>query len=80
MADKGLREVIAADTQLSDIDGEKGTPFVRRVRDRAISPPHSSFEEVVYLLHHLELPTARQLDALPRSSRTSGTSTPSRCS
>ena len=25
MADKGLREVIAADTHLSDIDGEKGT-------------------------------------------------------
>ena len=34
MADKGMREVVAAETQISDIDGEAGTPVVRRLRDR----------------------------------------------
>ena len=63
MADKGLREVIAADTKLSDIDGEKGTlSYVGyEIQDLA---EHSTFEEVVYLLHHLELPTAPELEGL----------------
>ncbi len=63
VADKGLREVIAADTHLSDIDGQKGTlSYVGyEIEDLAA---HSSFEEVVHLLHHLELPTAGQLEAL----------------
>ena len=63
MADKGLREVIAADTKLSDIDGEKGTlSYVGyEIQDLA---EHSTFEEVVYLLHHLELPTASELEGM----------------
>jgi citrate synthase len=63
VADKGLREVIAADTHLSDIDGEKGTlSYVGYdIEDLAA---HSSFEEVVYLLHHLKLPTASELEGL----------------
>ena len=63
VADRGLREVIAADTHLSDIDGEKGTlSYVGyEIEDLAA---RSSFEEVVHLLHHLELPTAAQLDEL----------------
>jgi citrate synthase len=63
VADKGLREVIAADTHLSDIDGEKGTlSYVGYdIEDLAA---HSTFEEVVYLLHHLRLPTAGELEGL----------------
>ncbi|HZB79187.1 MAG TPA: citrate/2-methylcitrate synthase [Actinomycetota bacterium] len=66
MADKGLREVIAADTKLSDIDGEKGTlSYVGyEIEDLA---EHSTFEEVIYLLHHLELPTASELEGLATS-------------
>jgi citrate synthase len=66
VADKGLREVIAADTQLSDIDGEKGTlSYVGyEIQDLA---EHSTFEEVIYLLHHLKLPTAPELDGLATS-------------
>ncbi|HZN43547.1 MAG TPA: citrate/2-methylcitrate synthase [Actinomycetota bacterium] len=63
MADKGLREVIAADTRLSDIDGEKGTlSYVGyQIEDLA---EHASFEEVVHLLHHLRLPTTAELEEL----------------
>ena len=63
MADKGLREVIAADTKLSDIDGEKGTlSYVGYdIQDLA---EHSTYEEVVYLLHHLQLPTAPDLESV----------------
>jgi len=63
VADKGLREVIAADTRLSDIDGEKGTlSYVGfEIQDLA---EHSTYEEIVYLLHHLELPTASKLEGV----------------
>ena len=63
MADKGLREVIAADTKLSDIDGERGTlSYVGyQIEDLA---EHSTFEEVVHLLQHLRLPTASELEDL----------------
>jgi 2-methylcitrate synthase len=63
VADKGLREVIAADTKLSDIDGEKGTlSYVGyEIQDLA---EHCTYEEVVSLLHHLELPTAPELEAV----------------
>ena len=63
MADKGLREVIAADTKISDIDGGKGTlSYVGyEIQDLA---EHSTFEEVVYLLHHLTLPTASELEGM----------------
>ena len=63
MADRGLREVVAADTRLSDIDGEKGTlSYVGyQIEDLA---EHASFEEVVHLLQHLRLPTAGELEEL----------------
>ncbi|MGH2680888.1 MAG: citrate/2-methylcitrate synthase [Actinomycetota bacterium] len=63
MADKGLREVIAADTSLSDIDGAKGSlSYVGyEIEDLAA---HSTFEEVVYLLHHLRLPSEPELEEL----------------
>jgi citrate synthase len=70
VADKGLREVIAADTKISDIDGEQGTlSYVGyEIADLA---EHATFEEVVHLLHHLELPDARELADLKRFLATS---------
>ncbi len=63
MTEKGLREVVAADTSISDIDGDTGKLWYSgfTIEDLAA---HSSFEEVVYLLHHTALPTRAQLDEL----------------
>lgn len=60
---KGLEGVVAAETALSDIDGKKGLLFYAGydIHDLA---PNASFEEVIYLLHHLELPSKSQLDDL----------------
>ncbi len=63
MADKGLREVIAAETTISDIDGTEGTlSYVGY--DIADLAAHSTFEEVVYLLHDLKLPNRREAHEL----------------
>src|SRR5918992_1494018 len=60
---KGLEGVVAAETAISDIDGKKGIlSYVGYdIHDLA---PNGTFEETIYLLHHLELPTAQQLDEL----------------
>src|SRR5687768_4880888 len=60
---KGLEGVVAAETALSDIDGKKGIlSYVGYdIHDLA---PNATFEEVIYLLHHLELPNAQQLDEI----------------
>jgi citrate synthase len=60
---KGLEGVVAAETALSDIDGKHGTLWYvgYDIHDLA---EHASFEEVIYLLHHLELPTESQLEEL----------------
>jgi 2-methylcitrate synthase len=65
VSDKGLREVVAAETSLSDIDGAAGRLWYvgYEIADLA---EHASFEETVYLLHHLELPTQTQLHELNR--------------
>jgi citrate synthase len=65
MTEKGLRDIVAADTKVSDIDGQLGKLWYvgYPIEDLA---EHSSFEEVVYLLHHGELPSASQLDELTR--------------
>jgi citrate synthase len=65
VTEKGLRDVVAADTKVSDIDGAQGKLWYvgYPIEDLA---EHSSFEEVVYLLHHGELPTSSQLDDLTR--------------
>ncbi len=60
---KGLEEVIAASTSLSDVDGRAGRLWyvgypIQDLADR------STFEEVVYLLHNLRLPTEAELDEL----------------
>ncbi len=65
MSDKGLREAVAAETKLSDIDGAAGRLWYvgYEIGDLAA---HASFEETVFLLHHLELPTRAQLEELDR--------------
>jgi citrate synthase len=63
VTEKGLREVVAADTRLSDIDGQLGRLWYVGY-DIADLAEHATYEEVVHLLHHLELPTRRQLDEI----------------
>ncbi|MGZ5306160.1 MAG: citrate/2-methylcitrate synthase [Actinomycetota bacterium] len=63
MTEKGLREVVAADTQISDIDGALGRLWYVGY-DIADLVEHATYEEIVYLLHHLDLPTRDQLDEL----------------
>src|SRR5437773_6649511 len=65
MSDKGLREVIAAQTRISDIDGTAGRLWYvgYEIGDLA---HNASFEEVVYLLHNLELPGRAELEKLNR--------------
>jgi citrate synthase len=65
MADKGkgLEGVVAAETALSDIDGQKGVLYYvgYDIHDLAA---HATFEEIIYLLHHLELPDPSQLEEI----------------
>ena len=63
MSEKGLREIIAADTKISDIDGETGRLWYvgYEIGDLAA---HASFEETIYLLHKLDLPNRQQLQQL----------------
>jgi citrate synthase len=63
VTEKGLREVIAADTVISDIDGELGRLWYVGY-DIADLAQHATFEEVVYLLHNRVLPNQDQLDDL----------------
>ncbi len=59
---KGLAGVIAAETQLSRVDGEQGRLIYRGYSIEDLGAK-SSFEEVIYLLWNGDLPTRRQLDA-----------------
>ena len=66
MADKpsrGLADIVAASTALSDIDGEAGRLFYRGydIHDLA---GRISFEECVHLLQRGTLPTSAELEAL----------------
>ncbi len=63
MVEKGLREIIAAQTRISDIDGEAGRLWYVGYEIGDIAT-NASFEEIVYLLHHGELPTQDQLDEI----------------
>ena len=63
MTEKGLREVIAADTVISDIDGEQGRLWYVGY-DIVDLAEHCTFEEVVYLLHNRKLPNQDELDEL----------------
>ena len=63
MTEKGLEEVVAASTKLSDVDGKAGRLWYvgYDIHDLATK---STFEEVVYLLHYLHLPNEAELDDL----------------
>ncbi|HEX2030007.1 MAG TPA: citrate synthase [Actinomycetota bacterium] len=63
MTDKGLADVVAAETAVSDIDGKLGKLFYAGydIHDLA---RYSTFEETVYLIHHRRLPNREQLEEL----------------
>jgi 2-methylcitrate synthase len=63
VTEKGLREVVAGQTRVSDIDGDAGRLWYAgyEIGDLAVN---ASFEEVVYLLHHTRLPDREELDDL----------------
>ncbi len=63
MTDKGLREIVAAATSISDIDGAQGRLWYAGydIHDLA---DNATYEEVVYLLHNLRLPSRVELDEL----------------
>ena len=58
----GLEGVVAAQTRLSHVDGQKGELIVGGYAIEELAP-HASFEEVVYLLWHDRLPSAQELAA-----------------
>jgi len=58
---RGLEGVVAAETQLCDLDGAHGR-LAYRGYDIADLARRASFEEVAHLLWHGDLPTAPQLD------------------
>lgn len=62
-AQEGLEGVVAGDSALCLVDGERGR-LVYRGYDVADLAEHAMFEEVAYLLWHGELPTRSALDAL----------------
>jgi citrate synthase len=63
VADKGLREIVAAQTKVSDIDGTQGRLWYvgYPIEDLAAN---ASYEEVAFLLQELRLPTQSELDEL----------------
>ena len=63
MTEKGLEEVVATTARLSDVDGKNGRLSYcgYEIQDLAAN---STFEEVVYLLHNLKLPTESELEDL----------------
>jgi citrate synthase len=63
VTEKGLREVVAAQTAVSDIDGQAGRLWYCGY-DIADLAANATFEEIIYLLHHRALPTREQLDEL----------------
>jgi citrate synthase len=56
----GLRNVVAGESALSSIDGERGVLAYRGIDIHALAE-HSSFEEAAFLLHRGSLPTRAQL-------------------
>jgi citrate synthase len=63
LVEKGLEDVIAAQTAISDIDGKLGKLWYAgySIDDLAAN---ATFEEVFHLVHHLRLPTRSELDDL----------------
>jgi citrate synthase len=63
----GLRNVVAGESRISSIDGERGVLAYGGIDIHALAE-ESGFEEVVFLLHEGRLPTRSELDTL-RSAR-----------
>jgi citrate synthase len=65
MKNPGLEGVVAAETKLSHVDGERGELIIAgyRVDDLA---PNATFEETVWLLWNGDLPDDRQLEEFRR--------------
>jgi citrate synthase len=63
MTEKGLADVVAAQTSISDIDGQMGRLFYVGYDIHELAPV-ATFEEVWYLLHNLRLPTQTELEDL----------------
>jgi citrate synthase len=63
MTGKGLADVVAAQTRISDIDGKLGKLWYAgySIDDLA---EHATFEEVLFLVQHIRLPGQRELDEL----------------
>ena len=61
MIDRGLANTIAAESEMSFIDGESGILEYVGIDIDALAR-HSTFEEVVYLLWNRKLPTRGELD------------------
>jgi citrate synthase len=59
---KGLEGVLVAESELSSIDGDAGR-LIYRGYDIETLAREATYEEVLYLLWHGELPTAEELDA-----------------
>jgi citrate synthase len=61
--DSGLADIVAAETTLSDVKGEEGRLVIAgyEVEDLA---PNASFEQVVYLILHGNLPGTEELRSL----------------
>ncbi len=63
MTEKGLADVVAAQTKISDIDGKLGKLWYAGYSIDELAD-QSTFEEVLFLLHHIRLPSQRELDEL----------------
>ncbi|WP_163579759.1 citrate synthase/methylcitrate synthase [Gracilibacillus saliphilus] len=63
MINQGLKGVVAAETYISHIDGEKGQLIYRGYETKQLTKSNS-FEEVAYLLWYGYLPTADELENL----------------
>jgi citrate synthase len=63
MPGKGLEDIIAAETSVSDIDGKLGRLFYVGYDIHELAET-STFEETVYLLHNIELPNEAQLEEI----------------
>ena len=63
MIPKGLKGIVAAETAISHIDGEKGQLFYRGYEIREITK-RCTFEEAAYLLWFGDFPNQTQLSTL----------------
>ena len=63
MTEKGLADVVAAQTAISDIDGKLGKLWYAGYSIDELAE-QSAFEEVLFLLHHTRLPTQDELEEL----------------